>query len=78
MVYLSGRLSGLEGPTVGKRPKKRRTQDFKMITSEPAVNKGKGAGSGRKFGKLAQLMNMPLDVFFEAGLFFASPEGSPG
>jgi hypothetical protein len=49
-----------------------------MITSEPAVNKGKGAGSGRKFGKLAQLMNMPLDVFFEAGLFFASPEGSPG
>ncbi|KIM85612.1 hypothetical protein PILCRDRAFT_339430 [Piloderma croceum F 1598] len=36
-----------------------------MITSEAAVNKGKGTGSGRKFGKLAQLMNMPLDVFFE-------------
>lgn len=43
-----------------------------MITSEPVVNKGKGTSSGRKIGKLAQLMNMPLDVFFEACPMFAS------
>jgi hypothetical protein len=45
-----------------------------VITCEPAVNKGKGVGSSRKLGKLAQLMNMPLDVFFEARLFFFRPE----
>lgn len=27
--------------------------------------KAKGTKKGRNFGKLAQLMNMPLDVFFE-------------
>ena len=27
--------------------------------------KAKGTGNGRNVGKLAQLMGMPLDVFFE-------------
>lgn len=40
-----------------------------MIVSRQVKAKDKGAGAGRKRGKLAQLMDMPLDVFFEARLF---------
>jgi flagellar motor switch/type III secretory pathway protein FliN len=29
--------------------------------------KSKNTGKGRNFGKLAQLMDMPLDVVFEVG-----------
>jgi len=76
MLCFTGRLSVLDSPTVGKRPKKRRTQDSKMITSESVESKDKGPGSGRKVGKLAQLMDMPLDVFFEARLASSHPEGS--
>lgn len=40
-----------------------------MPASKLHAAKPKGTGSGRKLGKLAQLMNMPLDVFFEVHLF---------
>jgi hypothetical protein len=39
-------------------------------------NKGKGAVGGRKLGKLAQLMDMPLDIFFEVHTFLPHPEDS--
>lgn len=65
MSYSIGRLSALENPTVGKRPRKRRTQDSVVVVNKQVETKDKGQGSGRKIGKLAQLMDMPLDVFFE-------------
>jgi hypothetical protein len=67
--YSTGRLSALENPTVGKRPKKRRTQDSMVVPSKQFETKDKGQGGGRKIGKLAQLMDMPLDVFFEGRSF---------
>jgi hypothetical protein len=63
----AGRLSRLNKPKIaaGSARYKRR-----KISSKPT--KGKGTTKGRNFGKLAQLMNMPLDVFFEARVFALS------
>jgi hypothetical protein len=43
------------------------------VAIKPAKTKTKGAGNGRNLGKLAQLIDMPLDVFFEARLFLGLP-----
>lgn len=61
-----------------KRPRKKYKYDVQPVTgnedistpvdddstSKPVTNKGKG--KARKQGKLAGLMNMPLDILFEA------------
>src|SRR5882672_5398681 len=57
---LLGRLSGLNRPKIPYGPTRRKRQK----TSGKST-KGEGTKKGRNFGKLAQLMNMPLDVFFE-------------
>jgi hypothetical protein len=73
----TARLSGFKKPKVGSGPRYMRNK----MTSKS--KKGKGSGKGRHFGKLAQLLNMPLDVFFEvcvstlltlkfANIYFAS------
>jgi hypothetical protein len=71
ILFFTGRLSRLDRPTVGKRPKKRRRQYVKTTASEPARVKAKGTLNKRNLGKLAQLVDMPLDVFFEAHLFWS-------
>ncbi|KIM71321.1 hypothetical protein PILCRDRAFT_830419 [Piloderma croceum F 1598] len=58
----SGRLSRLNRPTIAPAPKRRR---FGGLRRKPATAKAKGKGKGRNHGKLAQLMEMPLDVLFE-------------
>src|SRR6267154_4973773 len=57
----TARLSGLSRPKVGTGATRYKRQ---KVSSKPA--KAKGTQKGRNFGKLFQLMNMPLDVFFEA------------
>lgn len=56
----TARLSGFKKPKVGSGPR------YMRSTMTSKSKKGKGSGKGRHFGKLAQLLNMPLDVFFEA------------
>jgi hypothetical protein len=56
-----GRLSGFKRPKIAV-PKRKRGL-FRPVATKTV--KAKGKGKGRNFGKLAQLMEMPLDVFFE-------------
>jgi len=60
LTNTTGRLTGLNKPKTGSR-----TTSYKRQKTTGKPGKGKGTGKGRNFGKLAQLMNMPLDVFFE-------------
>lgn len=55
----AARLSAFNKPKAASRKRQR--------IQKPTANKAKnkGVGKGRNFGKLAQLLNMPLDVFFE-------------
>jgi hypothetical protein len=62
---LSGRLSRLKRPKIAPAPKQQR---FGGLRQKPATTKAKGKGKGRNHGKLTQLMEMPLDVLFEARL----------
>jgi hypothetical protein len=62
-VLLSGRLSGLTRPKIAPAPKRQRLLYQKTAATRV---KAKGKGKGRNQGKLAQLMEMPLDVLFEA------------
>jgi hypothetical protein len=57
----TARLSGLSRPKVGTGATRYKRQKVFGKTA-----KSKGTQKGRNFGKLVQLMNMPLDVFFEA------------
>jgi hypothetical protein len=57
---VKGRISGFNKPKIGSKPSKR-----PRTSSSPKQVKGKGSRKGRNLGKLAQLVNMPLDVFFE-------------
>lgn len=41
---------------------------FGRVRKKSATTKAKGKGKGRNHGKLTQLMEMPLDVLFEARL----------
>jgi len=60
-----GRLSRLKRPKIAPDPKWLR---FGGLRQKPANTKTKGKGKSRNHGKLAQLMEMPLDVLFEARL----------
>ncbi|KIM79363.1 hypothetical protein PILCRDRAFT_823618 [Piloderma croceum F 1598] len=56
----SSRLSGLNRPKIGSG-----SMRYKRQKTSGKSHKAKGTNKGRNFGKLAQLMSMPLDVFFE-------------